>query len=541
MKIGKHMEKVLILFCFFFLVYSFIFAQEEIDDDRIRELLSEAHIISGDFEKAEKFYKEIIKKDPSNWKMKASLADVFAYTKRFTQAIALYEEILEQTDDINIKKKLADVLSWAKRYEEAITLYDEILREEDDRKVRLQKARVLGWMRDYKKAVAQYRKILDAQYDPLIETEMKTKKAYWNNRVKEAIAGYSKLIGKEPKNTEAMFDLSQVYSYQSMFKEAKAEFERILNISPNHFRAKDGLEKAGLIADHWFIKTGYEFFEADSTGRDWDLKRHSFFTRLGCPVNYKFKMEADYKLTERSFSDFSDVTENEGKLNFTYINNPDWQIGAFYDFILYNKDIDTLHTFGTNINIRVFDMGKLNLSYERQQLENNSSVIRGHFYRDNYEQCLYLDISKRLKIGTDYLYAYYSDSNYKHEPGVDVLYCFSLEPRKFSIKYRYFYRNFRYKRDDYFTPKGFSTNSLSVDWKHYLNKEEIFFGADDLYYGLGYEASVDSKDIVGHKFKAEFNWDINKRLNFNLKGSIVNSSANVYKDKNVVVSIKYYF
>jgi hypothetical protein len=69
----------------------------------------------------------------------------------------------------------------------------------------------------------------------------------------------------------------------------------------------------------------------------------------------------------------------------------------------------------------------------------------------------------------------------------------------------------------------------------------VFFGANNLYYDLGYEVSVDSTDIVGHRFSGEIGWDINKRLNINIKGSVVNSSCDVYKDSNVMASLKYYF
>ena len=122
-----------------------------------------------------------------------------------------------------------------------------------------------------------------------------------------------------------------------------------------------------------------------------------------------------------------------------------------------------------------------------------------------------------------------------------MLYLFSLDPKQLSLKYRYFYQNFRNKQSDYFSPKGFSTNSLCLNWKHHLTKEEIFFGADDFYYDLGYEVSCDSTGIVGNKFSGELNWDISKRLNFNIRASVTNSSAGVYRDKNIMANIKYYF
>lgn len=536
------MKKPFVLLYFFLLVCSFAFAQGEVDEDMIRKMLSEAYTISGDYESAAKLYKDILQKEPANVKARISLADVLSWNKKYDEAINEYKKAFDlEPGNIEIKKKLADVLSWVKNYEEAIKLYDEALKEKENTQVRLQKARVLGWMREYRKAAAEYQKIIDIRHNPLVELEMRAKKAYWSNRARKAIAGYSGLIERDPQNAEAMFDLSQIYCYQSMFKEAQTQFGKILAISPEHFRAREGLQKIDLLANHCSAKSGYEFFEADSTGRDWDLKRHSFWAQFGWPLDYDLRMELDYRRTERSFSDFGDVRENEGKLKITCLNNPDWQTALFYDFIFYNKDIDTRHTFGADAGIRIFDMGRLNTSYEREGLENNSVVIRDNIYRDNYKQRMYLDINKRLKIGADYLWAYYSDSNYKHEPGLDFLYYFSLEPKSFTVKYRYFYQNFRDKRADYWTPKGLSTGSLSFDWRHYLNKEEIFFGCDDLYYNLGYEVSLDSKDIVSHKFKAELNWDINKRLNFNLKGSVTNSSAGVYNDKNAVVSLKYYF
>ena len=74
-----------------------------------------------------------------------------------------------------------------------------------------------------------------------------------------------------------------------------------------------------------------------------------------------------------------------------------------------------------------------------------------------------------------------------------------------------------------------------------MNKEEVFYGMDEIYYDLEYNVSVDSTDIVGHKFTYGFNWDINKKLNVNLKGSVMGSSASVYKEKEVMAGVKFYF
>lgn len=487
-----------------------------------------------------RLFKDIAAKNPDDYKIKFDLAQTLSWEGNYAEAISLYEEVLKSGYNRRVKEKLADVLSWDMQYERALKLYDELLREKEDWRIRRQKARLLGWMKRYAEALREYRAAVNIASEPLLELEMRAKQAYWDDRVKEAIKDYTLLIREEPRNLEAMFDLSQIYSYQSMWPRAIQQYSRILDISPGHSGAKEGRQKAQLIAAHPYLKSGYEFFEADSQARDSDIRKHSFFNRYGYPINDNLNLEADYRFTGRSFADFKDVRENEGRLGLVYLSSPDWQAGGFYDFILYNNTIRTMHMFGADINLRVCDMGISHFSYARERLENNSSVIRNHLYSDNYKERFDLDVNKRFKLGADYLYSYFSDTNFKHEPGFDALYYFSFDPRRLSLKYRYFYRNFRKKVNDYFSPKGFSTNALNLNWRHFLNKEEVF-GTDSLYYGLSYEISVDSKNIVGHKFSGELNWDIGKRLNLNIKGSLVNSSASVYKDRGLIAGLKYYF
>ena len=492
-----------------FLVYPFVSsAGADENEEEIRALLAEAYIADGDYESAIEEYREVLKNDPKN---------------------------------IEAMAALADILSWNKKYDEALELYDEILKDNEAPEIRLQKARILGWAREYDRSLREYQKILDNNYNEVVEIEMQAKRAYWDNRVQRAIKYYKELIEKAPENVEAMFDLSQVYSYQSMWKEAIEEYKRILDVSPNHFRAKEGLQKVELISTHNFLNSGYEFFEADSQDRVNDIKRHTFFSKLRYPVDYNFQIDAEYKLTNRSFSDFSDVVENEGRIGVGYLESPDWRVSGFYDFIDYSKGIDTMHTFGGDFSFRIFDIGVSHFSFERERLENSSTVIRGNYYSDNYKERLDIDIDRRLKLGMDYLFSNYSDGNYKDEQGIDLLYYVSLEPRRFSVKYRYFYRVFDEKMPEYFSPHSFWTNKVSLNWRHFLNKEEIFFGADDLYYDLGYDVSVDSGDIVSHKFSGEFNWDISKRLNLNVGVSLVNSSASVYNGKSITAQMKYYF
>jgi tetratricopeptide (TPR) repeat protein len=458
-----------------------------------------------------------------------------------TEGMLVPPPVPQEDDTRLIKEKLADVLSWDKQYKESVALYDELIKEKEDPKLRLQKARVLGWAREYTKALDEYRRLYGMFHDPKVKLEMEGKEYYWEGRVERAIRTYSRLIQEDPENVEAMFDLSQIYSYQAMWHDAKGEYQKILAIAPAHFRAKDGYAKARLISQHAAVRTQYEFYEADSSSRSDDIRRNHFFNELLYPVNDRLSVIAGHKIGWRQFSDYPNLIENEGRVRLSYINNPQWAVTGFYDLIHYTQNVPNMHTFGEALTLRTFDIGQFRFSHERQRLENNSTVIRQNYFSDNFTERWQVDVTKRLKLGAEYLFGNYSDCNYKHEPGADITYFISLDPKRLAVTYRYFYRNFDETVYEYWSPKGYNNNLWSVNWRHFLNREEIFFGAHDIYYDFRYDVSLDSQGVVSHRFEAGFHWDISNRLNVNVKAATTNTSANVYTDKGVTAEVKYYF
>ncbi|MDD5439519.1 MAG: tetratricopeptide repeat protein [Candidatus Omnitrophica bacterium] len=511
------------------------------DDQNIEAMTGQILTWQGKYPESIGYFEGILAKAPDNLAAAEDLGDVLSYTGEFPRAISLYRKILAAKKDTAVKRKLARVLSWVRQYGESVKLYNELLADKEDAAVRLEKARVLGWAKDYDNSLKEYRTILSNGYDAAVWLEMNAKAAYWNNRVIKAIRFYKDLLEQNSRDTEAMFDLSQIYAHNRMWKDAITAFKRILAVEPGHYRAQKGLEKTELVSNHLLWKNGYEFTEADSQSRDMDIRKHTVFNTFGYPVNGNLNIGAVYNVTDRMFADFSDVIENRARILLQYADNPYGWAEGFYDIIAYNKDISAIHTFGGAAAIRLVDLGTFAFKYERERLENSSTVIRNHYYGDGLKERIDIDLTNRLKIGADCLYEHYSDSNERFEPGFDARYYFSLDPLRLSATYRYFFREFKNKVPEYFSPKGFTTNTVEFDWRHYLNKEEIFFGADDIYYEAGYAVSVDSQSIVSHRFSGELNWDVNKRLNLNVRGSFTNTSCSVYRDSDIIFSLKYYF
>jgi hypothetical protein len=192
-------------------------------------------------------------------------------------------------------------------------------------------------------------------------------------------------------------------------------------------------------------------------------------------------------------------------------------------------------------SIRFSDWITNQYSFTRKRLENNSQVIEGKYYQDKFFERIEARMNKRLQWGVDYYQSLYSDDNREYEVGMDTRWYFFLDPKRLSLKHRFFFRDFDKEAREYFSPQNFWTNQLTLNWRQYLNKEEIFFGADDIYYDFQYVLSLDSEDIVGHTFILEGSYNAFKDWEINIRGSTAQTSHTVYRDRYVGFSAKHYF
>jgi tetratricopeptide (TPR) repeat protein len=503
--------------------------------------LAEVCLRLGKTEESKRLLRGVLEKDPQNTDAKVLLGDVDAGNGNFPEALKLYREALDVKYDRKVKAKIGNVQSWTRNYGDALKIYDELLAEKEEKPLRIQKARILGWERKFRQSRKEYQRILDQGPDELVKEEMDAKEFYWRNRVKRAIAAYKKLISNAPENAEAMFDLSQVYSYQSMWREAIKQYKDLLELFPDHARAKEGLKKAELLASHPLLTSGYEFFKAHSGARGVDIHKNAFNNLLAIPLSMQATMELGYSFVRRSFLDYRDLSENQARIGFGYQKNPNWSAGAFFNLITYYKGIAPVYEFGGQFAFRTFDIGQMTLSQEQRRLENNSAVILRRLFQNNFKVRQDVDITKRLKAGADYTFSYFSDHNRCNDVAGDTLFYLSLEPRALYVKYRYEFRNFLKEEADYFSPQEYSLHTISVRWKHFLNKEEIFFGANDLYYEAGYDLSFDSQGITSHQVMGGLTWDISKRLQIKGEGQYTIASTKIYEDAGGKGTVRYFF
>lgn len=515
---------------------------EKIPEGQEPFIYGKALLYSGQISRAEGIFSKILEKEPKNIEVKTYLAHSYAYQDNYQKAIRLYQEVLSQKDAHEVRESLAAVLSWAREYDQSLALYSQTLEQKYSLETHRQKARVLGWARRYQEAQKEYEKILGKEFNQKVWLEMQAKGAYYNAKNRQAAKKYKRLLSKEPDNLEALFDLAQIYAYQSMWQEAISTYRRILALSPNHKRAKKAFSKVKLISEKVFFRAGYQFFKGESKTRDTDIERAQALTFFSTPLNKNIFLEVEHSFIRRSFSDFRDVWANQVGFNLSYLARPDWQTALYYAFLDYNKGLNrTLNLFGVDFSYFYYDDFSLTFRQDRQIIEENSRTIKNYLYRDNLELRADFNFSRNLKLGIDSQTAFYSDGNLLTKPGFDFLYYLSFEPRLFYIQYRYSYKEFKSQDKDYWTPKGLSVNRLTINWRHFLNKEEVFFGADNIYYDIRYDLTIDSERVLSNKITFEFNWDINEKFNWGIRASTVNSSSKVYKEKEFQMFLFYRF
>ncbi len=480
--------------------------------------------------------------DLSREKLKIALADALTASHEFKMAEEVCREALALSpQDTEAKILLADIYASEHKYSESIAIYDQVLFKKYDVRLSVKKARILGWGGRYNESLAEYRFILKKKYDPLIELEMLAIRFYWNHWVLRGIKANERLVAADPKNTEALFHLTQIYAHEGMWADAKRTFELLRQKDPNDIRAVEGLEELRVLSQRASWNSGFEHFKAYSPGRQMDIYRSSIFNKLTVPLQPELQATFDHRFTIRAFHDHKSVDEEEFNSTINYRQGPQLWGQASYSRYEAASDLPSMNTFSAAAGTRLWDLAALSVSADRERLENSSGVLIRGLYADNYLQRLDWDLTQRLKLGTDYLFAQYSDDNFKHEPGADILYYVSYEPDRLYLKYRVFYRDFNHIVPDYFSPQRYWVHQLRADWRHYFDTNDVYFGRKERYYGLAYDIFFDSKNVISHHLSAEFRWQIARSMTVGVEAFFSLSSSNIYRDRGLVASFNYSF
>jgi tetratricopeptide (TPR) repeat protein len=127
-------------------------------------------------------------------------ADKFAINKECDKAIEYYLQYkAKRKPDLITKLNMADTYVCLEKYEDAIALYDEILEENYDPDIDITRAKVIFWAKDSVRALEEFTR-LTSQYPDNLELKLYLGDSYFNNRMYDsARVVFESMLDKAPE------------------------------------------------------------------------------------------------------------------------------------------------------------------------------------------------------------------------------------------------------------------------------------------------------------------------------------------------------
>ncbi|MEW6359184.1 MAG: tetratricopeptide repeat protein [Planctomycetota bacterium] len=481
--------------------------------------LAMALYLNKQFDEATARLRAALERAPNDLKTIRLLAEIAMEQEHFDEAIALFRRAIDVGDtDRDTLLRYARVLSWNKNYNEALAAYDRLTQQHgQDWRIEREKARMLGWDRRYSAALGLYAHIADEypENEP-VQAEMAAKCAFYDERDERAISEYNRLISLEPESLEGRFDLGQVYSRQSMWPEAERAYRDVLDIYPGHYRARDALDKVQAISTATGISPQYTYHHRRSSERLTDYKENAYGVAADHWLTPRLRAGVDYEYENLGFIGYHDVPANVYQLSLDYYSHPALDAGIAFGAREYSNTAQDHWNYEADIGLRLFDVARVTAVARRADFIENLTTLLDGVERDDYGVGLELRPTRRAFLEADYLYSDFTDTNEKHTLRAEARYRLLWEPTRLDIGHRFEHWNFRRDLGTYFAPHGFQMYTAYVDWRHYLNKHELFWGTKDTYYNLGYAFGWDSQGETTHTFRTGVHHDFSHRFSLDL-------------------------
>ncbi|MFA7677489.1 MAG: tetratricopeptide repeat protein [Candidatus Omnitrophota bacterium] len=499
----------------------------------------------GKIDKAQVYLNKIIRENYGNIQALISLAEFFAQRRNFEQAVKMCGIILsKEPDNKEGLLWMARILSWQGSGRKSLEIYDKLIAAYPDWVLAYrEKARVLGWMGDFSSSLEQYQKAMGIDgTNAALTAEASAKKNFYRLYDRRAIKGYNRWLMIEPDSLEALFDLAQVYSRQMQWKDALRMYTKVLLIDPEHTMAARALRKADIYSESPFIDGGFQWYEADSSSRHNDERYYN--AQLSVTVPFKDDTYLTFREDNFSylFSNPSVVNRQQLSLVLDYYRKPYFWTKLKYSYSFYSDNFKSGHNDSEELNFSPIDPLIFTLSHAREDVMDNGQTLKNNLKRDDYGFTGLLNLNRRLAFSAAYVYSDYNDSNRKNTFDLRGDYLISYDPHSFKIFYEYQAYGFDKPSDYYFAPSSFHFNAFGWEWRHFLNKEELFWGMNNFYYTLRYMINFDSGDQTGHTLYADIHRDWNDKFSTHLElYKKIYEHRETYSEDRVTLSFRRYF
>jgi len=197
----------------------------------------------GDTQQAVECFKRTMQIDPNDVDARMNLGKIFADQGDFDNAMLWYRDAMRlKQDDSEIYNHIAIVFIQSGQFDDAIAIYRAGLETKTTNPAILHTGlgTILFRQGKINEAINELEAAVTFEPDGTTFNNLGVALATVG-RLDEAIAYHKKAIGLNPQNTEALYDIGNIYLAKGMLKEAIGEYDKALSINPKYAKAHGNL------------------------------------------------------------------------------------------------------------------------------------------------------------------------------------------------------------------------------------------------------------------------------------------------------------
>ncbi len=504
---------------------------------------------------------QILHLSPNNVRALQMLGDAYAVAQRYQDAVAQYEKLIKLDPNyLDAKRNRARLLYAANRFDKAGLAYQEAMMPTSREQLQHQLdelaqkdpgvVRVLEYPRlpssppgALSESLNQFASSsgnpsvkaalnsieLDYQARQAEETLIHAEwdaKSLKGLRNFQAIGPLQGVIGLEPANNDARFDLAEVYGLTGNTHQAAALHKEILAIDPQARDSYLSLDKIDYLLGPQ-LHFDYSFFKQDGFGRLAESENTLYTTRVRIPFDEEDDF-VDIGFTRQNII-VRDDAPLSGNIGFVRYRTRFSGGHALFDGTLAYEDHPDRFTPRPVFNLQMSYQFDSSLTLRSGGfLENvieNGETLRQDIYRGGFQLGADYLATRRLFLGGAYTLAYYSDSNYANIANAFSYYSVFLPPRQLRLVANLDYFSFGEQTQivnpdptivlgavhPYFAPASFFFYQAGLEWRHWLSRD-FYKYANQAWYQLGYRTGWDSQFNNYHTFQLLTNLDVRSWL-----------------------------
>lgn len=470
---------------------------------------------------------------------KINQAQRLSWEGKYNEAIIEYNKILS-TDPENIEALdgKAETLSWRGQYKESIETYNKLLVKRYSAKIARQKARVLCWTQDFRGAIFAYQEAYEKTKDEGTRLEGLAKKAWWDGHILTAINYYEELLKIEPDNLEARSDLAQIESYEGLPEKAIENYEYITARHKWHFRAQEGLEKTNIVYEKASLTPTFFWFSSTSPSRDTYIRRFYSEILFNIPIQKHYSFLLGYNLDNFNYPN-SSIVRHYGVMGLKASLNARLWLNTLYGVTAYTSNSISSQKYSAQLGFKPLEPVTLTIVSKRDDLINNKTVLVKGLHATDIGINAMIKINRFTQTTLEYKQSFINDKNTENYLSYEQQLFFLKAPTELTLIGGINYQDWKTVAVDYFSPQHFWSVPVTLRWRHYLNKNDLYYGARDTYYGVRYKFQVDKGTTIFNGGGIEFHHDFSNRIGLHIE--TFGNYSNVYKDFGVFLGFVGYF